>query len=60
MLPSIKVRENSILGDSGNDRKTFKNINKWLLENNIAFDSIEIIKPSLEDVFLKLTGTEGR
>lgn len=60
MLPSMKARENSILGDSGNDRKTFKNINKWLLENNIAFDSIEIIKPSLEDVFLKLTGTEGR
>lgn len=60
MLPSMKVRENSILGDSGNDRKTFENTNKWLLENNIAFDSIEIIKPSLEDVFLKLTGTEGR
>lgn len=60
MLPSIKVRENSILGDSGNDRKTFETINKWLLENNIAFDAIEIIEPSLEDVFLKLTGAEGR
>lgn len=60
MLPSMKVRENSILGDSGNDRKTFENINKWLLENNIAFEAIEIIEPSLEDVFLKLTGTEGR
>lgn len=60
MLPSMSVRENSILGDSGNDRKTFENINKWLLEKNIAFEAIEIIEPSLEDVFLKLTGTEGR
>lgn len=60
ILPSINVRENSIFSDSGNNRKIFKNINKWLLENNIYFKSIEIIEPSLEDVFLKLTGMEGR
>lgn len=56
ILPSINVRENSIFSDSGNNRKIFENINKWLLENNISFKSIEIIEPSLEDVFLKLTG----
>jgi len=60
ILPSMKVRENSILGDSGDDRKTFESINKWLLDHSFDFESIEIIKPSLEDVFLKLTGMEGR
>lgn len=60
ILPSINVRENSIFSDSGNNGKIFENINKWLLENNIYFKSIEIIEPSLEDVFLKLTGMEGR
>lgn len=60
ILPSISIRENSILGSIRDDRKAFENINKWLLQNNISFKSIEIIEPSLEDVFLKLTGTEGR
>ncbi len=60
ILPSINVRESSIFADSGNNRNNFENTNKWLLEKNISFDGIEIVQPSLEDVFLKLTGTERR
>lgn len=60
ILPSINIRKYSILADAAEGRKTFENVNKWLLENNVPFEAIEIAQPSLEDVFLKLTGTEGR
>lgn len=60
ILPLISIRENSIFAEAEDNEKTFQNVNKWLLERDISFNSIEIVKPSLEDIFLKLTGTEGR
>lgn len=60
MLSSIITRENSIFADAAEGRKTFKNVNKWLLEKDVPFEAMEIVQPSLEDVFLKLTGTERR
>ena len=60
ILPSMSIRECSIFADTEDDQKTFQNVNKWLLEKDIYFKSIEIVQPSLEDVFLKLTGSEGR
>ena len=56
ILPSINMRENSIYADAGEERKTFENVSKWLLENDVSFEAVEIVQPSLEDVFLKLTG----
>lgn len=58
ILTSINVREYSIFADDGDHRKTFENVNKWLLEKHVSFEAIEIVRPSLEDVFMKLTGTE--
>ncbi len=60
ILPPMNIRESSIFADAGDDRKTFENVNKWLLEKDVPFEAIEIVQPSLEDVFLKLTGTERR
>ncbi|MBU5483316.1 ATP-binding cassette domain-containing protein [Clostridium sp. MSJ-11] len=60
MFSSINIRENSIFIDVDDDRKIFENTNKWLLENNISFKGIEIVQPSIENVFLKLTETERR
>ena len=60
ILPSMSVREYSIFADAGDGRKTFETVNKWLLEKDVPFEAIEIVQPSLEDVFLKLTGTKGR
>lgn len=60
ILPFINVRESSIFADAGDNRKTFENVNKWLLEKNVPFEAIEIVQPSLEDVFLKLTSIEKR
>ena len=36
----------------------FYTLNHWLLEQQLAFTSIEIIKPALEDVFLALTAPQ--
>lgn len=60
ILPSMTIRECSIFADTEDNQRTFQNVNKWLLEKDISFKSIEIVQPSLEDVFLKLTGSEGR
>lgn len=59
ILSPMNIRENSI-ADAEDDRKAFENVNKWLLEKSVPFEAIEIVQPSLEDVFLKLTGTEER
>ena len=58
ILSPMNIRKNSIFSDAGDDRKAFENVNKWLLEKSVPFEAIEIVQPSLEDVFLKLTGTE--
>lgn len=60
LLTSINLREHSIFADVGDDRKTFENVNKWLLGKDVSFEAIEIVQPSIEDVFLKLTGMERR
>ena len=41
--------------------KEFQKINKILLEENIVFSAVEIVEPSLEDVFLSMieTSKEG-
>jgi len=58
MLQSMSIRDNSIFANVADGRKIFAAVNKWLLEKDIPFDAIEIAKPSLEDVFLMLTGAE--
>jgi len=60
MLHSINVRDASVYTDAKEGRVIFEKVNKWLLEKDISFEAIEIVKPSLEDIFLKLTGAEGR
>lgn len=60
IIPSISIRECSIFTDAGDDKDTFKNVNKWLLKNDVSFDAIEMVQPSLEDVFIKLTDTKRR
>lgn len=59
-LQSMIIRECSIFADTEDNQKTFQNVNKWLLKKDVSFKSIEIVQPSLEDIFLKLTDSEGR
>lgn len=65
ILSSMNIREGSIFADAGShdggdSRKTFDNVNRWLLEKDIPITALEIVQPSFEDVFLKLTNTERR
>ncbi|OPJ64016.1 ABC transporter ATP-binding protein [Clostridium oryzae] len=59
ILPAISVREGSIFADAGDNRQTFEQVNKLLLEKQVPFEAIEIVQPSLEDVFMKLTYATG-
>nr|SUY24048.1 ABC transporter ATP-binding protein [Clostridioides difficile] len=58
LVKFMSVRENSIFISVNDSRTAFTLINKWLLEHDIEFDAIEIVEPSLEDVFLALTSSK--
>lgn len=60
ILLSLNVCNNSIFADAGDDPQAFQTVNALLLKNNVSFNAIEMVQPTLEDVFLKLTGTERR
>lgn len=51
------VRDNSIFAHVEDSKSAFKAVNLWLLNHDAEFEAIEIVKPSLEDVFLTLTGS---
>ncbi|MCX7709721.1 MAG: ABC transporter ATP-binding protein [Clostridia bacterium] len=51
------VRNNSVFAGAEDVRAAFTSVNKWLLEHHVEFDAIEITEPSLEDVFLAITGS---
>ncbi|MTI67945.1 MAG: ABC transporter ATP-binding protein [Firmicutes bacterium] len=53
------IRGNSVFAGVDNSELAFMVLNKWLLNNNIEFNGIEIVKPSLEDVFLALTSSKS-
>lgn len=55
LILSSNIVENSITAIVSDKRTAFRNLNAWLLNKNIIFDAIEIVEPSLEDVFLALT-----
>lgn len=52
------VRNNSVFAGVDDSRTAFTAVNRWLLDHQAEFDAIEIAEPSLEDVFLALTGSE--
>lgn len=58
LVKFMNIRENSIFISVNDSRTAFTLINKWLLEHDIEFDAIEIVEPSLEDVFLALTSSK--
>jgi len=62
-MQTSDLRNNMIVTNSENSRKDFIKINHWLLEQDIYFTGIEVMQPSLDDVFIRLTGEpekEGR
>ncbi len=59
-IKSIEVKDASILLHTNNSKEVFLDVNRWLLDQKIDFLAIEIIQPSLDDVFLNLTNTDGK
>ncbi len=57
LIKFASVRDNSVFVGVENSRTAFTAMNKWLLDHDVVFDAIEIVEPSLEDVFLALTGS---
>lgn len=57
LVKFANVRDNSVFVGVDDNRTTFTDVNRWLLDHNVEFNAIEIVEPSLEDVFLALTGS---
>lgn len=55
IVSSAYIRGNSLLLNADKKHNTFKSVDRWLLEREAPFNAIEIIEPSMEDIFLKLT-----
>lgn len=59
-LKESDLRHDKIICSLENGHKDLEKANRWLLEHDFPFMGIEIIQPSLEDVFIKLTGEDGK
>ena len=57
LIKFTNVRDHSVFVGVDDSRTAFTAVNKWLLDHHVEFDAIEIVEPSLEDVFLALTGS---
>lgn len=58
LVNSTRVRGASVLAVVDDTGTAFNHVNKMLLDYQLEFDAVEIVEPSLEDVFLALTGSE--
>ena len=61
--PSLKnaarARDGRIEIDSEDPRKLLHELTGWALEKNVTLDGLEVTRPTLEDVYFKLTGGEA-
>jgi len=44
--------------DASDTTKTVHDLTGWALDNGVTLESLEITQPTLEDVYLQLTGSE--
>lgn len=59
-LEETDLRHDKIITDLKNGHMDLEKANRWLLEHEIPFLGIEIIQPTLEDVFIRLTDENGK
>lgn len=59
-LEETDLRHDKIITDLKNGHMDLEKANRWLLEHGIPFLGIEIIQPTLEDVFIRLTSEDGK
>ena len=59
-LKESDLRHDKIITSLKNGHVDLEKANRWLLEHDIPFLSIEIMQPTLEDVFIRLTGEDAK
>lgn len=59
-LKESDLHHDKIITSLKNGHNDLEKANRWLLEHDISFLGIEIMQPTLEDVFIKLTGEDGK
>ena len=59
-LEETDLRHDKIITDLKNGHMDLEKANRWLLEHEIPFLGIQIIQPTLEDVFIRLTDENGK
>ena len=59
-IHNIRREKNFLILDTQNDEQDFYTVNKLLMENNAAYNGIEILKPTLEDVFISFLNNKER
>lgn len=57
-LKETDLRQDAIIAALKNGHSDFTTAVRILLENDVPFQGIEILQPSLEDVFIRLTGSQ--
>lgn len=59
-LEETDLRHDKIITDLKNGHMDLEKANRWLLGHEVPFLGIEIIQPTLEDVFIRLTDENGK
>jgi ABC-2 type transport system ATP-binding protein len=59
-LKESDLRHDKIITSLKNGHRDLEKANRWLLEQGVPFLGIEIMQPALEDVFIRLTGDDGK
>ncbi|WP_088186678.1 ABC transporter ATP-binding protein [Desulfosporosinus sp. FKA] len=59
-LKESDLRDDKIITSLKNGHSDLEEANRWLLEQGVPFLGIEIMRPALEDVFIRLTSDDER
>lgn len=59
-LKESDLRQDMIIIGLKNGHADLERANRWLLDHKISFLGIEIMQPTLEDIFLRLTDENGK
>lgn len=59
-IKKMEVRESQIIFNVDNGLMELERTNRFLLDNQIIFTGIGIVKPTLEDVFIRLTSDPAK
>lgn len=59
-VKNVRVKEEIIYVKIQDSKTDFLNLNQFVMDKKVPFDSIEVVKPSLDDIFLKVTHSDER